>query len=85
MTPSNNSGSFVVNRTDDSTWHLLMSFMAENAVSNGRSFTSEHERAVREMLHYDIPRDITDASRIEQWIYDNAANTISKFRLFQLP
>lgn len=57
--------------------------MAANAGSNGRPFTPEHEQAIREILHYDIPRHITDASRIERWIYDNAANTISKFKLFQ--
>ena len=83
MAPDNKLATFVVNREDDSTWGRLISFMAANAVSNRRPFTTDHEKAVREMLHYDIPRHITDAHRIERWIYDNAANTLSRFSLFK--
>lgn len=83
MAPDNKLQTFAVNREDDAAWTQLISFMAANAISNGRAFTADHERAVREMLHFDIPRHITDARRIERWIYDNAANTLSRFTLFR--
>ena len=75
--------SFVVNRENDRTWNPLIAFLAANAISRGRQFTNAHERAVREMLHWDIPRQLTDARRIEHWLRDNAENTISRHMLFR--
>lgn len=83
MVPDNTLQTFVVNREDDSTWRRLITFMEANSFSRGRSFTTDHEKAIREMLHFDIPRHITDASSIERWIYDNAENTLSRFTLFK--
>jgi len=75
--------SFDINRDDERTWNRLIIFLAVNAISMGRQFTGTHERAVCEMLHYDIPRHLTDARRIERWLRDNAENTISRYMLFR--
>ena len=75
--------SFPVDREDPETWMAFVVFVGANTISRGQPFTHEHACAINEMLAYDIPRRITDARRLERWLYENAENTISQFKLFR--